>query len=103
MASIAFQYIDTFQYPGQDDSIYMKATWNLPADGLMKACDSVRQQNLMWGVYLYLFVFFLHAIDIYNASIVIFLKDKQDVLQGISRLDYFVKVSVFQLYKDKLM
>jgi len=31
----------------------------------------------------------------------LYLKSSQDILQGISKLDYLLKVSVFQLYKDK--
>jgi hypothetical protein len=32
--------------------------------------------------------------------IIISLKKKQDVLQGISKLDILLKVSMFQVYKD---
>lgn len=31
----------------------------------------------------------------------IMLKNSKDLLQGISKLDYLLKVSVFQKYKDK--
>ena len=31
---------------------------------------------------------------------VVYLKDTQDILQGISKLDYLVKLSIFQRYKD---
>ena len=30
---------------------------------------------------------------------VVFFKDSQDILQGISKLDYLVKLSIFQRYK----
>jgi len=37
------------------------------------------------------------------SSCLIFLKGSQDIIQGISKLDYLLKVSVFQHYKDKEM
>ena len=59
--------------------------------------------DYLWTFYLYLGLYILHAIDIYNSAVVVFVKDKRDVLQGISKLDYFLKVSIFQIYKDKLL
>ena len=34
---------------------------------------------------------------------IIFVKSHIDILQGISKLDYLVKVSVFQVFKDTLI
>lgn len=34
--------------------------------------------------------------------VVILLKPNNDILQGLSKLDYLVKISVFQLYKDSM-
>jgi len=34
---------------------------------------------------------------------IIKLKSSQDILQGISKLDYLLKVSIFQVYKDKTL
>ena len=33
--------------------------------------------------------------------IIVRFKSCQDILQGVNKLDYFLKVSVFQKYKDK--
>ena len=40
-------------------------------------------------------------LDLISAWVVVVVKKKQDVLQGISKLDYLLKVSVFQVYKDQ--
>ena len=34
------------------------------------------------------------------ALVIIRFKSSQDILQGVSKLDYLLKVSVFQKYKD---
>ena len=49
-------------------------------------------------LYFYSNVFMLN--DVFICYSIIFLKSPQDVIQGISKLDYLLKVSVFQIYKD---
>ena len=75
--------------------------WNTSAKMQLGFCQSMHKTGIEWTNYLYLFLYILHGIDVYNSAVVVFLKDKRDVLQGISKLDYFLKVSIFQIYKDK--
>ena len=35
------------------------------------------------------------------AGIILFLKEEGDILQGINKLDYLLKVSIYQIYKNK--
>ena len=48
----------------------------------------------------FVFVRKFHIVDVTIAWIVIKLKPNDDILQGISKLDYYVKISVFQ--RDKI-
>ena len=32
--------------------------------------------------------------------VIVLLKSSQDILQGVNKLDYFLKVSIFQIFKD---
>ena len=50
---------------------------------------------------MYYIIVELHCFDILNAYIVLYVKNKEDVLAGFSKLDDLLKVSVFQIYKDK--
>ena len=36
------------------------------------------------------------------AAVILF-KSSQDIIQGVSKLDYLHKVSIFQMYKDEVM
>ena len=75
--------------------------WNTDAKMQLGFCQFNNEDGIEWTNYLYMFLYILHGIDVYNSAVVVFLKDKRDVLQGISKLDYFLKVSIFQIYKDK--
>ena len=45
----------------------------------------------------------MQALSILIAFTMIKLKKSDDMLQGISKLDYLLKISIFQVYKDKSM
>ena len=49
---------------------------------------------------MYLVIYDLHVFDIMSAWIILYLKRKDDVLVGFSKLTDLVRVSVFQIYKN---
>ena len=42
----------------------------------------------------------LHFADIFSAIIVVFIKNRTDLLAGFNKLDNLLKVSIFQKYKN---
>jgi len=36
-------------------------------------------------------------------AVIIFVKKRRDVLEGISKLDYLLKVSIFQVFKNPML
>ena len=42
----------------------------------------------------------INVFDFLNIVNILYVKSTEDVLQGISKLDYLLKVSVFQIYKN---
>ena len=52
-------------------------------------------------VSLYFFAYVAGVPNVQLAMVTIKLKSTQDILQGINKLDYLLKVSIFQKYKDK--
>lgn len=53
------------------------------------------QSSFMLAEYLFFINYQLHAFDILSALTVLFLKSKEDVLVGYSRLEDLIKVSIF--------
>jgi hypothetical protein len=43
----------------------------------------------------------VHLLDIINALSILYIKSTDDILQGISKLDHLLKVSVFQKYIEE--
>ena len=59
----------------------------------------IEKSSLFW---VYFFLVNLSQIcPVIVIGFVAYLKDTQDILQGISKLDYLVKLSLFQRYKDR--
>lgn len=46
-------------------------------------------------------IYDIHVFDLISAFIVLYVKRKDDVLVGFSRLTDLIKISIFQLYKNK--
>ena len=54
--------------------------------------------RLMVLCYFLQYMFFIPSL--LTAFVIIRVKSSEDILQGISKLDYLLKVSIFQIYKD---
>lgn len=87
--------------PGEQDGVLNQAQRN-DILGIYYICEysntclknyqSFRVETIY---YLYICVFDLHIFDIFSAFIVLYIKRKDDVLEGYSRLQYLIKVSMF--------
>lgn len=72
----------------------------------MQLCfDRSHQYYRSWQFYLLSYATFscnfLQFEYILTAFVIVKLKSSQDILQGLSKLDYLIKYSVFQVYKLK--
>lgn len=103
LLSISFITINTAMfYLIMTDSVFDQGSLSNLFTGVAELCqeDKVEAQLLMWSMFIN---FMLGLPGILQSLIVIKLKSSQDILQGVSKLDYLLKVSVFQKYKDKTL
>lgn len=79
-----------------------KAELKLNAKDYAESCDDP-EYNLSFR---HILDFMFHCAKLAEtllAMVIILLKQPKDVLQGINKLDYFLKISFFQVYKDKAL
>ena len=69
--------------------------------GLKGLDDMCLKSNVIWLIPIKNFKDNLGLNSIMLAGIILYLKKDEDILQGINKLDYVLKVSIFQIYKDK--
>jgi hypothetical protein len=69
--------------------------------GLKGLDDMCFNSKVIWLIPIKNFKDNLGLNSIMFAGIILYLKKDEDILQGINKLDYLLKVSVFQIYKNK--
>ena len=62
---------------------------------------AVENRNVKLNLFLYFLLEVLKLNRCFICLVVIKMKSSDDIFQGISKLDYFIKVSCFQVYKSQ--
>lgn len=68
---------------------------------LLSRCHQRSSFNLQAAIWCMYIVFILQLPALTQSFIVIQIKSSKDILQGVSKLDYLLKLSVFQKYKTQ--
>ena len=80
---------------------------NLSARDLFEFCFKddlhIPRAGVLLIDYSYIALYQLHIFDIFCAVTFIYIKPRQDILTGCSKLGDLLKVSVFQVYKNKVL
>ena len=83
----------------------VRTNFNLNARELFRYCWkdtlNISDTGIVIIDYTYILLFQMHIFDIFIAATFIFIKPRQDILTGCSKLGDLLKVSVFQVYKNK--
>lgn len=73
-------------------------------NNLLSLKSDLKREHELLGLfqdYFQLIFFTLELPTIFIAATILHFKANDDVLQGISKLDHLLKISIFQVYKDK--
>lgn len=73
-------------------------SYNSTAEVRWETCQAMQEMFISYSFFVLLD---LHLFDILIATVLFFVKSPEDVLQGVSKLDYLLKVSVFQKYVNE--
>lgn len=75
--------------------------YGLNAQQFQEFCQSDKTPIQIFNDFCFLLLTQLHIFDVFNAYIVVFVKNQEDILAGYNKLDSLMKVSIFQNYKDR--
>lgn len=88
-----------YEYDKHHSSIYLQAISSLIAILFLVSMESVVTDPANVGHILYdIYIFMFDSFDIplfLQAVTLLYVKRPDDILQGLSKLDYYVKVSIF--------
>lgn len=93
---IAFQFVIEISKFLQVTNLSIATEVNATLAFQEETCELVSRALIPFEV----LVFCFRMQNILLVTLIIYVKRGQDVLQGISKLDYLLKVSLFQVYKD---
>jgi hypothetical protein len=75
--------------------------YKMSASDFKVLCESNRPFLEELNDFLFLYLTQLHLFDAFNSFIVVFIKNKDDVLDGFNKLSELMKVSLFQKFKEE--